>query len=698
MIVKGKINGIESNVLLDSGAIEASVIDTGTLDRLNLRSHIIVDPLDKRGCKDASGNTMKIIGSVSLKVEIVGTGRTINHTFRVLDADSGHDVICRTDFMRQFKKVEFDFENNRLKLGNQWLKPARGKKETVRLCENETIEPRSEKVISVKCSKNHGLLSSEFRPKSIPRVSGVYLSRAIASPDVKGQFLIILVNVNVKPISLKKKQVLGTTGLTQERISQIKVVKEINAEKVKEDANTNQLYEKCVVGDNLSTNQKETMRSLLKKHANLFASDPKKPNRTDRVEHRILTGDSLPVYMKPRRVPVAWEADINQQVEQMLENGIIRPSCSPWNSPIILVDKKDSSKRFVCDYRGLNSVTKKDTYPLPHIHDVVDKMHGSIYWSSLDAASAYWAMPIREVDKEKTAFSVPRGKFEFNVTSYGLCNAGASYQRLMDLTLSGLSPDRILAYMDDIVIFSKTFGDHIISLDAVLTRLGESGIQLRADKCVLGVHNLEFLGFELSKDGVKPQKRLTQAVQDFPAPKSRKEVRRFLGLSGFYRAFVKRYATIAKPLTELTSEKISFKWTDECKKSFNELKNALLTAPVLAFPQPSEKFVLEVDASGVAVGGVLSQYQNDGLLHPVAYFSTALKPEQRGWSPYSQEAFTMVCAVEHWHVYLTGNRFILNSDHSPLVSLRKKEKLRGKVARWIALLESFDFEVRHIPG
>ena len=691
--MKGKINGIGSNVLLDSGALGVSVIDTGTLERLNLRSLV---KAEKYNCTDASGNSMKIIGSVSLEVQIIGTNRTVTHTFRVLDADSGHDVICGTDFMRHFKQVEFDFENNRVRLGNNWLKPAKGKKETVRLCENETLEPRSEKVISVKCSKNHGLLSSEFRPKSIPGVSGVYLSRAIVSPDVNGHFLITMVNVNVKSVSLKKKQVVGMIDTSQERVTQIKVVEEVREDK--QVGGTTEPYEKCVVGDNLSADEKEIMKSLLKKHASLFASDPKKPNCTNRVEHRILTGDALPVYMKPRRVPVAWESDINQQVEQMLENGIIRPSCSPWNSPIILVDKKDASKRFVCDYRGLNQVTKKDTYPLPHIHDVVDKMHGAVYWSSLDAASAYWAMPIREVDKEKTAFSVPRGKFEFNVMSYGLCNAGASYQRLMDLTLSGLPPDRTLAYMDDIVVYTKTFDEHVTALDAVLTRLGESGIQLRADKCVLGVHDLEFLGFELSKKGIKPQKRLTQAVRDFPAPKSRKEVRRFLGLSGFYRSFIKHYATIAKPLSELTSEKVNFKWTEEREKSFNDLKNALLSAPVLAFPQPSKEFVLEVDASGVAVGGVLSQYQNDGLLHPVAFFSTALKPEQRDWSPYNQEAFAMVCAVEHWHVYLTGNTFVLNSDHSPLVSLRKKEKLRGKVARWIALLESFDFEVKHLPG
>ena len=428
-------------------------------------------------------------------------------------------------------------------------------------------------------------------------------------------------------------------------------------------------FENCKINDNLTEDQKVKMRSLLEKYSDLFAEDPKKPSKTEITEHRILTGDAEPTYSKPRRIPFAWEKDVNSQIDQMLKNGIIRPSSSPWNSPLILVEKKDGTKRFVCDYRNFNAVTKKDTYPLPHIHDVIDKMHASVFWSSLDAASAYWAMPIREVDREKTAFSASRGKFEFNVTSYGLCNAGASCQRLMDLTLSGLPPDRILAYMDDVATFTRTFDDHIVQLDALFARLRKSGIQLRADKCVFGADRLEFLGFELSSDRIKPQNRLTDAVRNFARPSNRKEVRRFLGLAGFYRSFINDF-------------------------SFNKLKNALITAPVLAFPQPNK----EVDASGAAVGGVLSQYQDDGSIHPVAYFSTALNPAQRKWSTYNQEAYAMVCAVEHWHVYLSGSRFVLNSDHNPLTFLQKKGEIRGKVARWVAILEGFDYDVQYIPG
>ena len=221
-----------------------------------------------------------------------------------------------------------------------------------------------------------------------------------------------------------------------------------------ETADANPPIEQVEIGGNLSKEKKAEVRSLLEEYADVFAIDPKKPARTKLTEHRIITPNAQPVYVKPRRNPFAWETDIDRQIQDMLANDIIRPSTSPWNAPTILVRKKNGVTRLVCDYRELNKVTKKDTYPLPHVKDVLDKMHGAVYWSTLDAASAYWAMPHRETDKEKTAFSVKRGKYEFNVTPFGLANAGTSYQRLMDITLSGLPPGRILAYMDDIVVLA----------------------------------------------------------------------------------------------------------------------------------------------------------------------------------------------------------------------------------------------------
>ena len=307
-------------------------------------------------------------------------------------------------------------------------------------------------------------------------------------------------------------------------------------------------------------------------------------------------------------------------------------------------------------------------------------------------------MPLAEHDKEITAFSVPRGKFEFNVTPYGLCNAGASYQRMIDICLSGLPPDRILAYMDDIVVFSKTFSEHLDHLEQIFQRLEHSGISLKLSKCVFASEKVDFLGFELSTIGIRPQSRLTDAICTFSRPTTRKELKSFLGLAGFYRAFIPNFADISQPPNTMSSDSIPFDWNQACEQAFSILQQKLCCEPVLKFLDFSRPFTVEVDASNYAVGGVLSQLDDHQQLHPVAYFSTALQKSQQNWSATTKEAFALVLAVRHWHVYLAGTQFILNSDHNPLTFLRTQKDSRGKLGRWINELEEFDYVVRYIPG
>ena len=325
-------------------------------------------------------------------------------------------------------------------------------------------------------------------------------------------------------------------------------------------------------------------------------------------------------------------------------------------------------------------------------------MHGSRYWTTLDAASAYWSMPLCEEDKEKTAFSVPRGKFEFNVTPYGLTNAGASYQRMMDICLAGLPPERILAYLDDIVIFSPTFEDHLVDLRNVFERLRAANISLKASKCVFASDEVEYLGYELSRNGIKPQRKLTEAILSYQTPENRKELKRFLGLIGFYRNFIDGFGNISHPLNKLTSENVPFVWSEECKLAFENLKSRLAAKPVLAFPCLGRNFVVDVDASDTAFGGVLMQTGEDGQLHPVAYFSDAVQKSQSGWAPTTKEAFALILATRHWHVYLAGVEFILNSDHNPLQYMREQKDPRGKFGRWIMELEEYSYKVNYIPG
>ena len=691
-VVKTRLNGFNTHSLIDSGGGK-SLIDLGTLELLNIPATDVTPLADGEQLTDASDNEMNILGTVAINVEMLGYGKTIRHEFPVLNKRTYKNVVLGLDFMARFEKVSFDFKSGEVVFdGQKIVRATRPGRKVVRIEGATSVPARSEQIAVVRSNRDCAFLVGDFQPRKIPGCSKLYISKARVVPNVEGKFVVTIVNVGNDTVEISKRQVMGYLNEPGE------VVASINTAKGKAFEGEKVVFENVVMKDNLSADQKAEVYKLIEKHESIFAQNPKKPSRNNLAEHDIITETHYPCYAKPRRIPLTWEQEVDNQVQEMLTNGIIKPSKSPWNAPIILVKKKDQSIRFVCDFRELNDVTKKDTYPLPQIKDVIDKMHGAKYWTTLDAASAYWSIPLSESSKEKTAFSVPRGKFEFEVTPYGLCNAGRSYQRMIDMVLSDLPKDRILAYVDDIVIFSRTFGDHMIDLESVFEKLKEANVSIKLSKCVFAASEVEYLGFLLSENGVRPQSKLTEAILNFATPKSKKEVKRFLGMAGFYREFIKHFATMADPLNHLTKESVVFSWTKECTMAFENLKKALSSAPVLAFPRTDTDFIVTVDASKTAVGGELSQVQEDGMVHPVAYFSNSLKEAQRGWAPYTQEAFALVIATRHWDTYLRGNKFVFNSDHNPLVHLRKKKDPKGMIGRWISELESFNYEVKYIAG
>ena len=670
--------------MLDTGS-GTSIIDLGTLKKIGLDSEI--DNSSLKTLINASGEKMKILGAVTLNVQISNLPPR-KHVFQVLDSINYTNILLGRDFMRLFGSVKFDFAQNKIQLGPTSISCLSTQNASVRLCEDTTIPARSEKVLSVESTTDNFMLTGDFEPNRLPKSRGLYITRSRVVPNIDGIFCITALNVSSCDVVLKSQTTMGTLQPAGETISSANIESRASSFKI-DDVDIN---------SKLSAQEKSQLEQLLMDYQDVFAANTKKPQQTPLVKHRIITNDALPVNRKQHRVPVAWQDDLKQQVSEMLSNGIIRPSASPWNAPVLLVKKKDNSIRFVCDFRGVNDVTKRDTYPLPHIKDVIDKMAGARYWSTLDAASAYWSIPLVESDKEKTAFSSPNGKFEFNVMPFGLSNAGASYQRMMDMCLAGLPSDRTLAYMDDIVVFNSTFEQHIQDLATVFDRLRSAKVSLKASKCVFASEKVNFLGYELSFEGIQPQQRLTEAISNFPPPTTRKELKSFLGLAGFYRAFIRNFATITQPLNRLTSDNVQFAWSESCESAFCEIKRRLTSQPILAFPKLNETFIIEVDASDFAAGGVLSQKGSDGLLHSIAYFSTAFKSSQRNWATITKEAFALILAIRHWHVYLSGTPFVLNSDHNPLVHLRQQKDPRGKFARWIAELEEYDYTVQYIRG
>ena len=283
------------------------------------------------------------------------------------------------------------------------------------------------------------------------------------------------------------------------------------------------------------------------------------------IKHRITTRSSAPIKQAPRRLPEHMHAEVNKHLDTMLERKVIQPSNSPWSSPIVLARKKDGTTRFCIDYRKLNDVTIKDAYPLPLIQESLDHLSGAKWFSTLDLCSGYWQVAVEPSDRPKTAFATRRGLYEFSVMPFGLCNAPATFQRLMESVLRGLQFETCLVYLDDIIVVGKTFEEMIKNLSQVFDRLAEAGLKLKAKKCNLFASEVEYLGHVITEAGVATSKDKTQAIENWPVPRNVTEVRSFLGLCSYYRRFVPSFASLADPLHKLTKKGNSFKWTEDCQ-------------------------------------------------------------------------------------------------------------------------------------
>ena len=414
------------------------------------------------------------------------------------------------------------------------------------------------------------------------------------------------------------------------------------------------------------------------------------------VEHSINTGDHPPIKQASRRVPFAVRGEVTKMINNMLADNVVQESASPWASPIVLAKKKDGSLRFCVDYRRLNAVTTKDVFPLPRIDDLLDKMRGKSVFSTLDAKTGYWQIQMGESSREKTAFITSEGLYEFQVMPFGLCNAPATFQRLMQRILRGLE-DFCSVYIDDVIVFSSSIEEHLDHLQQIFARLRRVGLKLQPKKCIFGSQEVLYLGHLVSAKGIYPNPAKTKAVKEFPIPTNVKAVRRFLGLASYYRRFVPNFAKVASPLHALTRQDVPFQWTAQCQQAFERLKDLLTSPPVLAYPNFAAKFVLHTDASGEGLGAVLEQEQ-DGKLHPVAYASRSLTKSEKNYGVTELEALGVVWAVKHFRSYLIGHKCVIFTDHAPLKSMLAAKHPSGKLARWSQTLAEVNVEIQYRPG
>ena len=572
-------------------------------------------------------------------------------------------------------------------------------------------------------------------PLSVPVPGNIQVANTLVDAS-KTCFLIQVVNPSPKDVWLKPRTRLGTVRGT---------VKVTSGEQLKFDVQSDAVIVSCPPGaeqqkpspqepdspmrppreqdlpaeisledfPGTPAEKQEALR-IFTTYSDVFTSEGNSLGRTTTIQHQIPTCDDIPVNQPHRRIPPNQLAEVKQHLQDLLDKGVIRPSQSNYASPIVLVRKKNGALRMCVDYRQLNAKVKHDSYPLPRIDESLDVLGGAKYFSTMDLASAYNQVEVHPADRHKTAFTTPLGLFEYNRMPFGLGGAPATFQRVMQTIFRDEMLEILIVYLDDIIVFSQDIQTHLQRLEMVFRKLREHGLKVEAKKCQFFRPRVTYLGHVVSADGVATDPAKTEVVTNWPKPKTLRDLRSFLGFASYYRRFVPRFAQLAKPLHELVSKlyeggkhgkqrtkSVGGDWSPECQRAFDSLKHALTSPPVLAYPDYTKLFIVEVDASNDGLGAVLSQEQ-DGRVRPIAYASRGLRGAERNMENYSSrklELLALKWAVsEKFREYLISSTFTVLTDNNPLTYLQSKCKLKAVEQRWVSELANFNFSIKYRAG
>ncbi len=451
--------------------------------------------------------------------------------------------------------------------------------------------------------------------------------------------------------------------------------------------------------------QREQLSKILWKYGKLF--DVSEPSKIDMIlKNAIDTGTHRPIHTPPYRKSNQDQETLRKETDKLLKNGIIEHSTSPWSSPVVLVKKKDGTTRFCVDYRRLNQITTKDAFPLPRIDDIYDQLTKATYFTKFDFKAGYFQVPLDKADRPKTAFSTRDGHFQFKVLPQGLTNGPPTFQRIVNQILGPNRWKHMLAYIDDIIIYSQNFTEHVQHIEEVCSLLDEANFKLNVDKCEVARMEISFLGHLIKAGTIKPDPENIRGLTETREPTSAEEAFRFVKAAEYYRKFIPKFSLIAAPLHKYSpttlqqqniNKKSKFELSDEARTAFHHLKNILTTDLILDLPDETLPFKIQTDASVDGIGAVLLQITPNGD-RPLAYMSKKLTKTQINWATIEQECYAIVQAVEKWDKYLRGHEFILETDHEPLVHLPNKEQVNKRCERWRLKLAEYRFKVKHIQG
>ena len=685
-----RIADIATTALIDTGS-QSCLVNYDALNSRNLRSF---PRLHTPKLVSASGHEINVVGCYKLPIQVGHT--RIPHPV-VIVRGLNKPAIIGYDFLQKYR-IHINHEKGAVVMGTQvipLLDSPSERRLIVNMVNTVRLAPFSMSRVAVSALGARQPTTAYFRflpnAPAVGDSTGIRVSDGLIAIGRQKTPVICVENRSEHAYTFKKGAAIGTAECLP--------MSEYNVREMLADAHRSEVsavtVNRCAGPEPVP---QQTLTELLNEYKDVFSQHEHDIGRTDLLSMTINTGDAKPIFQRPYRVPYSQRQVIDTHVREMLDAGVIQPSVSPWASPVVLVPKKEGTLRFCVDYRKINAVTVRDVYPLPHIQDVLSSMAGCRYFTTLDLRAGYWQIEVAPEDRQKTAFTTYRGHWEFKVVPFGLVNSPALFQRLMNIVLDGLHHKCAIAYIDDIVIFSRTLEEHYGHLREVFERLRQAGLKLKPSKCEFERSKINYLGHVISSEGVQPDPSKVIAVQNISKPSTVTDIRSFLGLTGYYRQHIKDYAKIAQPLTALTRSHSRFLWTEEHQQAFEKLKQCLITAPILAYPRPGVPYRLYTDASEYACGAVLSQVDENGKERVVQYLSKQYNESQMKWSCIEREAYAMVYAVQKLRHYLVGQKFTIVTDHRPLKWLMEGECKNAKVQRWALTLQECDCDVEYRPG
>lgn len=701
------INGQQINGILDSGAVK-SLITAPLAKRLKLS----IGPSSLR-LVGASGHYLQNLGQVRAVVTV--DDQTLQHDFIVVPRLPHEGVLLGDDFLRASKAViDWGSETFAVSVPQGLHK--------VYLVKEQVLPALSRKLVPVAW---HRTSEDEDRAMVITGTKLLYdrysvLVEPMVIDASEKTVKALITNCSSEAIMLPPHLTIGlieeASGIEEIELSadDCQQILQLSSLPSPEDLDSPPAHTvvdpqhrsipigavSFNIGTTLSPSELQVVKDLLAQHSACFAQTHTDVGSCTVERHCIPTGNAKPISQRPRRLSPAQRDLVKSLIKDLIDANIVRPSRSPWASPLVLVAKKDGTTRMCVDYRRLNAVTEDIVYPFPRIEDALQALTGSKYFSVMDLVSGFYQIAMHPDDIQKTAFVTPWGLYEFLRMPFGLKGAPFTCQRTVDTIIDGVKYDNALVYMDDCVVFSRTFEEHVSHLESIFKRFEKAGLKFKPHKCFFFCTAINYLGHVVTKDGVSPDPSKLAAVQMFRPPQNVHELQSFIGLTSYFRKFIPNYSVIAAPLRSLLKKNSTFSWEEDQRVAFEALKRALCQPPVLKLFSEKPEFGVQVhtDASRLGLGGLLLQEDEERRYRPVLYLSRSLKGAELNYSSTELEALAVKWALEELRPYLIGRKFQVVSDHHALCWVLRYKEGNQRLLRWSLILQEFDFDVIYKSG